>query len=150
MNEVTTHDDGIERDDGIAVYRGRKVLLVGIAAWSVVWLIHHGTGVTSDKAGSELLFRVGVICAVCGVVMLTWTRGWTLMKFGLMALLLSMGYFLIRFLSQHGHQPPGEWERDLVQSGLEVGGAALIISTASWVAIKEYRRVKGWRARRAA
>jgi hypothetical protein len=102
------------------------ILLVAILI-GLDWVRHHYEGVVAPTTGRTLLFRVGVVVVVAAITKLLLTRRWTLQDLGFVSILLGVGGFLIRILYRLGPQPVPEWERDLMQSMLEVGLVLMIL-----------------------
>lgn len=98
----------------------------------IVFLYHHFEGVTGPLAGRTLLFRVGVGYAIFAFALGIATFRYDLQTLGLLGTSLADAAFLIFIIGGRGHQPPYEWQRDLIQSGFEVGVLFLIGGILLW------------------
>ena len=107
------------------------------------WLWHDRAGVTTPDDGRILLMRVGFVCAAAVAVMLIGTRRWSLQLVGVFWLLVGIAGLLIRAVGHWGPQPVPEWERDLIQSSLEVGGGLAFLGFLLWIALSRFGTHRG-------
>lgn len=115
-----------------AALRWGLPLLAAALAVLADWLYRRAQGVASRAEGQTLLFRVGVVFAVCAVVKVGFTRRWTVQDLGMAITKIGTAGLCVRALGRRGPQPMAEWERDLIQSLLEVGGLILLIGLVLW------------------
>jgi len=109
------------------------------------WWRYHLAGVASSAEGRALLLRVGVALGLALALKLALTRRWSVQDVGIAWVLVGVAGLAIRLMARWGPQPASEWERDLIQSALDVGSVVLLIGL---LALTLARLTSWWRDRR--
>lgn len=123
-------------------------LIVVLLIVQVDWLWHRHEGVASLAEGRQLLLRVGAILAAAIAVKILFTRDWLGQDLGSVLTILGTAGLLVRIIGRWGPQPVPEWERDYIQSFLDVGAVVLLLSTVLYVIVRIVRSIARWRNRR--
>lgn len=105
------------------------------------WLRLHVNGIATREEARHLFTRIGVVAALAAIVMVAGARRWRVQGIGLLTFLVGCAGLFARVLGQWGPQPTDEWERDLYQATLDVGGVLLFVGLVLWLLARWIRHV---------
>ncbi len=113
-------------------------MLVLIAVAAV--LFATASEATKDVQDPHILTYIAVVYTIGVVVMIVWTRSWSLIGCGLLATMTGDALLYGR-ASDHLPVPQGPWVLDMVRACFLVGGTYLIVGLMIWV--RDQRRGQG-------
>ena len=111
--------------------------LLVAADW--IWRQSEGVVEPGSPTSRRLLFRVGVAFVLWAVIKILFTRRWTFDGIGAVWALLGVAGAFIRVAAGWG-PTPDEWERDLIQSAMDVGGVIMLLGLPVWLIVHLFHR----------